>query len=62
MPFLISRVNVPISREQEIALKTQLGRRLGIRSLPCYLIQSGAQSVLMQRFDAQAFAVVIDRL
>ena len=28
MPFLITRVSVPISREQEIELKTQLGKAI----------------------------------
>lgn len=28
MPFIISRVNVPISREQEIELKTRLGKAI----------------------------------
>lgn len=28
MPFLISRVNVPISREQEIELKAKLGKAI----------------------------------
>lgn len=28
MPFIISKVNVPISREQEIELKTRLGKAI----------------------------------
>lgn len=32
MPFLISRVNVPISREQEIELKTRLGKAIELVS------------------------------
>lgn len=37
-------------------------RRLGIRSLPCYLIRRGERTVLMQSFEVEEFVAVIRQL
>ena len=30
MPFIVSRVSVPLTKEQEVALKTRMGRAIGL--------------------------------
>lgn len=58
MPFLISKVNIPVSPDQEQDLV--LTRHWGIRSLPAYMIQNGNKALFLQSFDIDDFVKAID--
>lgn len=48
--------------EKALAEDVEYAHRLGIHSLPAYLIQFGSKALIMQSFDYREFVGVIESL
>lgn len=48
--------------EKALQQDLALGQRLGVRSLPAYLIQSKEKAVMLQSFDVNEFVAVIEEI